>query len=305
MNALRKNPLFTVALVGLGVAILAEAWWLQASHTAWRMARRQLDAARRELRAVNSLTPAATPENAALIAEDLADCQRQLAALQAELTDDGRLADGSENVLAPSQRSGAFFDIATFVERMRDLAQRNGVQLKPDERFGFSAYAHEAPESAYIPEVLQERIMVQHLMETLVAAHPHELVFVQRERRAPERPSASSVAGMTPRRMAGPAGDHFEMDPRISLRAPGAVETRAFRLSFTGHTAVLREWLNRLADSELPALVRLVEVAPVETTAGGFAASEPGAVPLVPRRMSRFTVTVEWIDVGALDMNGT
>jgi hypothetical protein len=305
MNALRKHPLFTVALAGLGVAVLAGAGWLQAGHAAWRMARRHLELARKEMRAVNASKPAATPENTALIAADLADCQRQLAALQAELTDDGRLADESERVPAPSQRSGAFFDIATFVERMRDLAQRNGVQLKPDERFGFSAYAHEAPESASIPGVFQERIMVQHLMETLIAAHPHELLFVQRERRTPGQPSASNTAGVAPRRMAGPAADHFEMDPRISLRVRGAVETRAFRLSFTGHTAVLREWLNRLADSDLPALVRLVEVAPVETTAGGFATAEPGAVPPVPRRMSRFTVTVEWIDVGALDMNGT
>ena len=43
---------------------------------------------------------------------------------------------------------------------------------------------------------------------------------------------------------------------------PGFVDTEAFRFVFTGQTAALRAFLNRLASFELPVLVREVEVEP-------------------------------------------
>ncbi len=307
MNTLRKNPLFTLALVTLSLVVLAEAWSLQASYAAWRSARRQLDQARREMRAMNGLRPVPTAENAALIEEDLADNRHRLAALQAELAGDGPAADEWEDALVPLQRSGAFFDIAAFVEKLRDLAEHNGVRLKPDERFSFSAYANEAPESGRISAVFHERMIVQHLLETLIAAHPHEVLLVQRERarQALGKPASAGALAAPPGRLGGAgAGDYFEMDPRFSLRVPGAVETRAFRVSFTGYTPALREWLNWLADSELPLLVRMVEVAPSEAAAKGVVATADGTGPLIPRRMSRFVVTVEWIDPGTLAANG-
>ncbi len=306
MNPRQKHPFFIAALVTAGIALPAETWCLHSAFAAAQAARRGLDLARRELRAVTGLTPAATADNARLIEDELADVLSRLAVREAELADAEMLADEREGDPAPAQRSGAFFDIAAFVERMRELAERNGVQFRPDERFSFGAYANEAPELGMIPAVFEERVIVQHLLESLFAAHPRELLSVQRERaRRPTATTAGPRGPVTPGRPAGPGvADEFELDPRISMRVPGVVETKAFRFSFTGHTAVLREWLNQLADSGLPALVRLVEVAPGETSAGGLAPGMP-PVPLISRRDSRFTVTIEWVKGGNWEANGT
>jgi hypothetical protein len=126
--------------------------------------------------------------------------------------------------------------------------------------------------------------------------------------------------------------DFFAIDPRMSVRAPGVLEATAFRLTFIGQTSSLRAFLNRLARFELPVLVRDVRVEPatvveslpapvaVEAMSGGLAMPEPASVvltanspvaprasrtppaanavaPLVARVFSRFTVTVEYVEL--------
>jgi len=307
MNPLRNHPVFLAALVAAGLAVLGGGWCLYDAHAVARTARRQLELARRELRAVTALNPAATPENAGLIEQDLAVQQRRLAMLEGELADDETLADEAEGVPQPARRAAAFFEIAAFVEKMREHAGRNGVLLRPDERFSFGAYANEAPELGGTPAVLQERRMLQPLLEGLFAAHPRELLAVQREqaRRTAATPAGTRITAKPGRTAAAALPEYFELDPRISLRSPGVVETRAFRFTFTGHTAVLREWLNTLADSGLPALVRLVEVTSLETAAGRHPPGLPPAASLIPRGLSRFTVTVEWVEHGSREPVGS
>lgn len=134
---------------------------------------------------------------------------------------------------------------------------------------------------------------------------------------------------------AAPAGgaDFFAIDPRTSVRAPGVLEATAFRLTFIGQTSSLRAFLNRLARFELPVLVRDVRVEPAgvvdappapaaveDAISGGLAMPEPASVvlttnspvapranrtppvanavaPIVARVFSRFTVTVEYVEL--------
>jgi hypothetical protein len=69
-------------------------------------------------------------------------------------------------------------------------------------------------------------------------------------------------------------------------------------LSFVGQTAVLRAFLNDLANDKRPLLVREVEVSPVLKLASGKRGGEVSidASPLVARSQSRFTVTVELLE---------
>ena len=46
------------------------------------------------------------------------------------------------------------------------------------------------------------------------------------------------------------------------MRAPGFLDSTAFRLVFVGQTSALRAFLNRIGSFELPVLVREVEVEP-------------------------------------------
>ncbi|MEO5957916.1 MAG: hypothetical protein ABIZ49_01735, partial [Opitutaceae bacterium] len=85
--------------------------------------------------------------------------------------------------------------------------------------------------------------------------------------------------------VAGEGPDFFAIDPRVSVRAPGFLDSTAFRLAFVGQTASLRAFLNRLASFELPVLVREVEVEPAtadEATASATPAEESAAEPAGP-----------------------
>ena len=138
--------------------------------------------------------------------------------------------------------------------------------------------------------------------------------------------------------------DYFVIDPRVSARVKGYVDTTAFRFVFTSQTAALRNFLNRLASFELPVLVREVEVDAAtaeesvmvkngeevavksetesETPASVVLAGEPVAskgnaakavagkasatarpprtamaTPIVSKSLSKYTVTVEFIEL--------
>ena len=299
MTLRRQHPHFFLGLGLIGLAALAEAGGIVAGHAAARTARRRLDRVGREWREVSTLVPAVTVANAGRIEADLRRGRETLAGWRDELMGRGWPAGGRE----PAQRSEAYFDLAALVERLREQAGRRGVKLRPDERFGFSAYAHEAPELARLAAVHRERVIVEHLLTALFEARPSEFLGVQREqpRRRPGQPAAVPGEGRSGARASGnEAGDYFEPDARVLVRQAGVVETTAWQVSFTGPTSVLRTLLNRLADSDLPVLVRAVDVTPAETARGGAEAKRPDAVPLVRRPLSRFTVVIEAIEPGAL-----
>jgi hypothetical protein len=107
--------------------------------------------------------------------------------------------------------------------------------------------------------------------------------------------------------------DLFEIDSRITARVPGFVNASAFRISFVGETEALRALLNKLAGFELPLVVRSVEVEPVVKTKAPAATNSLNSIfgtvdkaataepeqpkPLVEKVLSKFTVTVELIDL--------
>jgi hypothetical protein len=284
----------------MGLLIAAETVLLAQRWTTARVARKRLDQTIREWRVLGATRPSATVENTALIKADLERARESLAAMRAEVDPPGETPARLPRATAAVRRPEAFFSIAAFVEAMRTRAERAGVMLRPDEHFGFSSYLHESPGTDELAAVMGQRQIVQYLLEALWAAQPHQLLAVQRSRTS-EKPGATAAlrAKGPPAggRSAAPTPDCFEIDPRISARVPGLVETTAFRLSFTGHTAVLRAMLTRLAEDKLPVFVRAVEVAPAERLAEG-----PGlrraVAPVVATSWSRFTVTVELITLG-------
>jgi hypothetical protein len=122
--------------------------------------------------------------------------------------------------------------------------------------------------------------------------------------------------------------DYFNLDPRLAAPNPELVTVSAFRLVFTGPTAALRSVLNQLATFELPVIVRTVEVEPatgedlslageesspapapaapvaasIVLSAAGSSknavAAKPAALPpIVAKSISKFTVTVEFVEL--------
>ena len=356
MTWYRKNPLFAAALTLCALLVLGEGWLIYDRWEASRAAAKKLVQKEGELMAMKDLAPVPTRPVATAIEADLARAQRAVAAMQAELKGRGPAAERLSSAKVPVARTDAYFDLATFVEKTRELAKKNDVEIRPEAaRFGFALYANEGPKEDRIPAVFHQRQVVQFLVESLIEARPRSIFLIQRERAlnkaekdailAAQAAAAANAAGGTPPEpppepapgTGSPAEpespDIFAIDSRVTARAPGFIDTTPVRIVFTGQTVTLRTFLNKLASFELPVLVREVEVdrataedaivsAPVDENAAGEGTETTAApsvviaappkvaavtvkpapkvstiAPIVAKPLSKFTVTVEYLNL--------
>jgi hypothetical protein len=220
---------------------------------------------------------------------ELAREKQRLEELRSEFRGRGPEAERLRAARPPVRSSDAFFDLVTFVDDMRERARSAGVELKADEYFGFAEYRRAGPETALIPTVFRDRQFAGYLLGALFQARPRALISIRRER---PRGASGTAASTT---------DYFDFE--AGTPAPGgsrSIHGRGFRLTFTGHTDTLRLLLNRLSGFDLPVIARAVEVEPAAASrksmrAGARTASE--GAPAIPRSLSRFTVTVECLDL--------
>lgn len=355
MSWYRKNPLFAAALGVCALFVLGELWFIYDRWAASRTAAAKVVQKQTELAAMREVAPPPTRETAVAVEADLERAQRALAAMQTALKGTGPTAERLRTVKVPAARTDAFFDLATFVERMRELARKQGVEIRPEAaRFGFAQYANEGPDAERIEAVFQQRQVAQYLIEALLESKPRTLMAVKREPPETKKERQARVAairaaaeGTAPPDDTEPieppqiaeGSDLFLIDAGMSARVPGYVDALAFRLVFTGQTAALRNFLNRLAAFDLPIVVREIAVEPAtsEETAAAAPVEEdiaitgepadsapsvvlspepatkaakkatppakaakksvPRATPIVARPWSKFTVTVEYIDL--------
>jgi len=327
MASFKSSPIFYSVLIAFGLVAVGEGWFIFDRTKAATKNHKALVQKRQELAALQSVNPFPSVENKAAVEADLARTQAALATMREELKGRGPTADLLRNTKAPAEPTDAYFDITNFIEDTRKKAKTASVKLKTDERFGFSTYSSAGPDRDLIPQVFRQRQIAQYLIEALFTAHPRELVSFHRERPLTVAQLAALNTGQplpaSSRTGSGPETDLFEIDPRISARVPGFVNAIAFRLTFIGETESLRVLLNKLAAFELPLVVRSVEVEPAtgpasgsettapaqpeanslnaifgtNTTATTTPAEPPKAKPLVEKVRSKFTVTVEFIDL--------
>jgi hypothetical protein len=335
----RKNPRFALGLAIAALLGLGECAWIYERYDTARSLAAKRDQKRTELLGLRELTPAPTREVAKAIEAELARAQEALATMQVGLKGKGPLLEQLRQARRPAARTDAFFDLATFVEKTRELARKSGVEVRPEAaRFGFATHANEGPETDRIEAVFVQRQIAQYLTEALIEARPKALVSVKRERpltkleREQRNAIAPAGAEVPPAAETLPdpgedGPDFFSINPRISVRRPGYVDSLAFRYVFIGQTGALRSFLNRLATLELPVLVREVEVEPASAEDAQNAASadeanaEPAPVaasivltvdsaptgkkgptanapvPIVARPLSKFTLTLEYLEL--------
>lgn len=220
----------------------------------------------------------------------------------------GRAAAALEQPLPPTT-IGLFFDLADFIKKSRELAERAHVATRPEESFGFSDYAHEGPAVELAAAVFRQRLLAAQVLRLLYAARPLALLSLQRERPLPGAlgsplppPQFDLADRVAPSPARGGAGDDFFVLPTVwSLRVPGQIESTALRVEFTGQTQALRVFLQSLADFDLPLIVRSVEVEALNNltqTVGLSAPTAPaGLAVFVPPVFSKFSVIIEAIDL--------
>lgn len=324
MASFKSNPIYFSLLGVCGLAVLASGWGIYSQHAAAEKSAKTLVLKRNELSGLLSLNPAPTQANKAAIEADLKRTEIALGQMREELKGRGPVAEGLRKATPPSEPTDVFFNLETFVEKTRQKAQAAKIKLKPDERFGFYTYKQTGPDRDLIPQVFRQRLVAEYLIDALFEAQPAELVSVMRERPLTKAAQAAIAAGQP--LPAAPAStnssnsptenDFFDIDPRISARVPGFVGASAFRLTFISETETLRVLLNKLATFELPLVVRSVEVEPMPKAAAATATTQANtlssifgtapsttapeaapAKPLVEKVLSKFTVTVELIDL--------
>jgi hypothetical protein len=190
----------------------------------------------------STTTISATGRKAAHVEESLSRWRESLA---------GGLP-GAGAVEEPRDRSEGFFGLEDFRTRMRTRAAQLGVGLRTDEEFGFATYVHEGPDDRLLGAVHRQRQLIEFLLEALFREPPVELRNVQRE-----RPGAGRADDLLNANLAG--GDYFALDPQISARVSGLIDTIAVRLVFVGRTGTLRAFLAGVGGYGLPLIVRSVE----------------------------------------------
>src|SRR5690625_1148153 len=223
----------------------------------------------------------------------------------------------------PESSTDALFDIQFFVEEYREktaaATEMSSVDLA-NEFFGFQAYSQSGPESSLIPTVYKQRLVVAYILDRLFEAKPEELISVARPGEESESGSESRGRGATRDSQAGSAG--FSLDPKLTAAISDVAETKPYQVTFTGRTSTLRTFVNELESYEMPLIVRSIEVVPASATGSSSDTgtsrrrrrseetetesrdSEKEAdenIPLVADNLSRFTVTMEFIDLVPYD----
>lgn len=265
-----------------GVALAAQLAWLESER---RKADRMAVEWRQQLRQSEELaeaSPVRTPENEKSMADELLQLRREVPVLHEELFPKPTGPVGESGM---DGRIDAYFDVAALLVRLRAAATVANVIVKPDEHFGFGAYAKEAPPVAGMARVRQQCGIAETILGCLFSGHPRELLAVRREL---VEPSPGAVGGRQ--------GDYFVLQQSLSLRGEAGLETLAFQVDFTGETAALREFLLALAQAPELLVVRSIEVVPANgdrpERAGG---KESTSGPVARQTLSRFTVTMEAI----------
>jgi hypothetical protein len=327
MASFKTNPLFFTSLIVLGALTAGQAWLVYDQRGKLSKLTREVAQKKQSLDAFASQDPFPSQANLDALEKDLAQARVASDDIRSVLSARGEVANQIAAAPVPASSTDAYFDIASFVERIRTAAKEGSIRLDDKNRLGFATYANTGPDRELIAPVFRQRQHIEFLLNALIKSAPVEILTVQRERPFTAdqlRQIAEALSNGQPAPVFGPANennvDYFVIDSRTTARVPNFVNASAYRLSFRGNTLALRALLNELALFQLPVVVRSVEVAPaVVNPAGAPAAPAPaqntlasifgtpasaGAAPvkavekpLVDQNDSRFTVTVEFVSL--------
>lgn len=315
MALLKRNPIFTLVCA---LALLAVCVGAYLAFTQFTQLKRVEKACTQQQRVLDSLLaqqPSLTAANVEAASANVQQLDQAYRRLAESLYGDTAIV-GSTNgvqVMASIQEY-----ISDFTFRAKNHVNADGepapVSIAQDLSFGFEAYAEQAsvPElPKVIPLLDQQRQVLSYVMRQLLASDPLEIVSVDRRIYEGESP-------MDTKKLNG-----FKM-PKVvaSAAVEGLIQTIPFKVEFRAYTTSLRKFLNKLAEFEMPILVRSIQVSrkdqvfkksqakpkstSLEDVFGGFevvAASEkPSAVkteqkPIISENASNFTLVLEYIQI--------
>lgn len=261
MKALwKEHPALVAAVFATVVVVLAGLFFGFQQRGERAKLRVALDRLEAQARGLEAASPAPSPENLGLLRADRRAAEATAAGLLASLTETrqplvGRPYGGAEEL---------YFEIASFIEAMRARATASGVSVRPAVDFGFASFV--AAQQIPLPAGASPSETAELLGRVDVQLQALEIIlgrlFEAKPRllEAVERTPVAAVARTASRR---PAEELFEMDPLVTAAVPGTITTQGYRITFSGRTHVLRDFLVAAAEWPEALVVRSVEVVPL------------------------------------------
>ena len=314
MSAIKKNPILFTLLLVAGLLSIAGLYF--AYNASGQLAEAQKNASETGslLKSLQEFSPAPTAGNIQIAKRNIEELDHALRQIRKDLQRGAKMSLSSDAV---SVMAG----IQQFISESRQKAishvRYNSVEqdavlmpiaIAEEFAFGFEDYAKEAtmPESASAILYLdKQRQILEYVINLVVAANPHSIDSVEREHLEATTTSKNQ-------------SESYRIDSALSARVEGAIDTVAFRVTFSGYSRSLRHFLNALASFDLPIVVRSLAVTRPEAPArnkapkknsleeifGNFgedssASLDPNNVitPVVSENISRFTLDLEFIEI--------
>jgi len=308
MNFFKKNLIFSLVIATCLLVFIAGSYLALTESGAISEARQAMTSAEARLKNLCFSDPAPSAVNVEASKENVAQLKAALNAIRDDLQRGDRLKTSSDGI-------GVMAGVQQFIseyqrkssEQVDSTNEPVPISLPQDFAFGFKEYIGEArplvdPKRSTVLD--QQRLILSYLMDKLFEAKPASIVSVSRE--FLEQGPSQKI------------GKSFQINNAISARVPGAIDTLAFELSFTGYTDSLRSFLNDLAKFDLPIVVRSIDIkrptgsesttlstnkSNFDSIFGVFGESDDDETPkkeqkpVISENVSIFTVVLEFIEV--------
>jgi len=310
MGLFKKNPAFCVFCVVAVLVFAAGAALVVMESGKLAKSKQQVASANSQINGLLQADPAPTPANVQAAQQNAAALSAKLLSIRENLQRGSRLTISNDGTRVMSGLQKYISNYRRQVASHKNAAEVAApIQIPADFAFGFEKYLKEtniSQDSALVPQLDKQRQVLSYILNQLIAADPAGIQAVERE-----------ILGEPTSETSG-----FEINPAISARVPGAIDTLAFRVTFTGYTPTLRKFLNNLAQFDLPIVVRSVTVdrpasnaktakakkskaSSIDDIFGAFAGSSSSAeaapvanqTPVISETESSFTVTLEFIEI--------
>jgi hypothetical protein len=317
MGLFKKNPVFCILFAVCLLLFTAGSYLVVTLFGSLARPQAQVANVKVQLNDALHSDPAPSAENVEASQQNAEQLRAELQKIRDNLQRGSRLtaSTGGVRVMAGIQQYISEFQYKAAVHSVEG-GESVVIKTPNDFAFGFETYIDKGvvPEDkAAIPVLDKQRQILSYIVNQLIASDPTGIQKVEREVLEFDLSAKGSTANVT---------SGFQINPAISARVPGAINTLAFRVTFTGYTKSLRQFLNELAEFNLPVVVRSVEVnRPTEsaTTAikkaadgldalfAGFGgssgssakteASQAEQKPVISENVSSFTIVLEFIEI--------
>jgi hypothetical protein len=320
MGFLKKNLTFTIIVIICLLAFGAGAYLAFSESGKIAQAKQKITSAESQLNNMRFADPAPSDENVAASEENVAQLVAELKKIRENLERGARMTTSTDGI---GVMAGVQQYISEYRRKAASHTDENDIEspitVPQNFGFGFEQYVDNASplvDEKRIRTLDQQRQILSYLLDRLYSADPESIVSVQREI-LEQKTEANGKSGD---KGAKPNDKGFNINSAISARVPGAIDTLAFSLTFTGYTNSLRSFLNDLSKFDLPIVVRSIEVkrpTGQKTTTAAPAAnnldaifgvfggtsdtkSEPVAETkklVISENTSTFTVVLEYIEI--------